>query len=505
MPTTPTCSGGPCKNVLYVLSDDMRADWGAFGLPVKTPNLDRLAEDSLLFEHAYCQMSVCSPSRQSFMTSKRPDTNGVWNFIDANPLSTQATPGHFRDAGYLVLGLGKTFHEDGGAWNAERYWSTEVRPYFRYTANSCPVGSEGGGHCVEADDQIYDYHLRLAALDYLGFAAAVRRNTSRPFFMMVGFRDPHAPWAAPQRMYDLYDEAAIAGPSHKTLDASQPLIAWSAQLSVQLQNGTRFPFSPTRAVPDWVQRDQRHAYYAAVSYVDEHVGALLGKLSDEALYDSSIVVVHADHGYQLGEHGIWEKKSNFDLAVRVPLMVKVPGKPKAAGKRTASLTDLVDVFPTLATLAGLAAPSQVDGDDVSKLFDEPSTSLKDAAYHQYPACLMATLNQTRGGCNNVPSTQFDFMGYSVRTPQWRYTLWLPWNASRLVADWRSASFAQELYAHDGDDSTDMDRWENVNVALDQPTVARRLREQLEGFFAPHGSSRSSSALAAVEDVHVQVE
>ena len=361
-PALPTCAGtGNCSNVLYFLSDDMRADWGTYGLPVKTPNLDQLASEAMTFTHAYCQMSVCSPSRQSFMTSRRPDTNQVWNFIDANPLSTVATPGHFRDAGYLALGLGKTFHEDGGAWNADAYWSTEARPYFTYTANRCPIGGEGGGHCVEKDEDIYDYKLRLAALDYLGFAAEVRRNTSRPFFMMVGFRDPHAPWAAPQRMYDLYDEAAILGPTYPTLDASQPLIAWSAQLSIQLQNGTHFPFSPTHPVPEWVQRDQRHAYYAAISYVDEHIGAILGKLRGEGLYTSTIIVVHADHGYQLGEHGIWEKKSNFDLAVRVPLLLRVPGKPRAVGVKSASLTDLVDVFPTLASLAGLTAPAGVDG------------------------------------------------------------------------------------------------------------------------------------------------
>ena len=230
----PNCTNGPCKNVLYFLSDDMRADWGAYGMPTKTPNLDKLASEGLMFTHAYCQMSVCSPSRQSFMTGLRPDRNQVWNFIDANPLSTPATPGHFRAAGYLTLGLGKTFHEDGGAWNAKSYWSPD-RPYYTYKANTCPIGGEGGGHCVEQDDKIYDYQLRLAALDYLSFAAEVQRNTSRPFYLMVGFRDPHVPWAAPQRMYDLYDEAEIAGPTHTTLDASQPLIAWSKAHSVQLQ------------------------------------------------------------------------------------------------------------------------------------------------------------------------------------------------------------------------------------------------------------------------------
>mgnify|MGYP006146140103 CR=1 FL=1 len=480
----PSCTNGPCKNVLYFLSDDMRADWGTYGLPTKTPHLDQLASEGLTFTHAYCQMSVCSPSRQSFMTSRRPDTSKVWNFIDANPRSTQATPGHFKEAGYLTLGLGKTFHENGGAWNADAYWSTEAKPYFTYTSNACPIGAAGGGHCIENDDKIYDYQLRLAALEYLGYASEVRRNTSRPFYMMVGFRDPHAPWAAPQRMYDLYNESEIAGPKHATLDASQPLISWSEQLSVQLQNGTRFPFSPHRAVPDWVQRDQRHAYYAAVSYVDEHIGVLLARLRSEGQADQTIVLVHADHGYQLGEHGIWEKKSNFDLAVRVPLLIKVPGMVQSAGQKTSSLTDLVDVFPTLATLAGLPPPAGVDGDDVSSLLVEPTASLKSAAYHQYPACGMAVINQTRGGCNSVPRSKFDFMGYSVRSPEWRYTLWLPWDGKKLAPRWQASLLEtqEELYAHSGDDSTDMDRWENINLAPDRSDVTTQLRANLEAFF-----------------------
>lgn len=419
------------------------------------------------------------------MTSLRPDRNQVWNFINHNPLASQATPGHFKAAGYLSLGLGKTFHEDGGAWNAAAYWSTEVRPYFPYVSNRCPKGTEGGGHCTETDEHIYDYKLRLAALDALKFAAEMYRNSSRPFYMMVGFRDPHAPWAAPQRMYDLYDEAAIAASAHKLLDASQPLISWSEQLSVQLANGTQFPFSPTHAVPDWVQRDQRHAYYAAVSYVDEHIGALLGALASERLSKQTIVVMHADHGYLLGEHGLWEKKSNFDLAVRVPLLIKVPGKPHAAGARTASLTDLVDVFPTLAALAGLPQPVGVDGDDLSALFDAPATPLKHFAYHQYPACGMPSINHTRLGCNNVPKEQFSFMGYSVRTDQWRYTLWVTWDQTNCTPVWDGADQVDELYTHTGDSSTSMDLWENANLVLrpEHTAIRAQLRSQVVHFFS----------------------
>ena len=313
------CSGKgtSCKNILYLVSDDMRSDWGAYGLPVVTPSLDALAKKSLLFEHAYCQLSVCAPSRMSFMTSKRPDTNRVWNFIDTNPLTTQATPGHFRDHGYITLGLGKTFHQAAGAWNANQYWSLDEQPYFPYESGRCPHGGEGGGHCIQEDSQIYDWHLRLKTIEYLKYAANKSKASGRPFYVMAGFRKPHAPWQAPQRMWDLYNSSTIALPTHKTIPTGAPLIAWSNQLEVALENGTSFRYDPHNAVPDWVIQDQRHAYYACVSYVDEHVGAILQTLDESGAADDTAVIFHADHGYHLGEHGEWEKKSNWDLVVRV--------------------------------------------------------------------------------------------------------------------------------------------------------------------------------------------
>ena len=168
-------------------------------------------------------------------------------------------------------------------------------------------------------------------------------------------------------------------------------------------------------------------------------------------------------------------------------MIKVPGKPRAAGAVTASYTDLVDVFPTLAAVAGLPAPEGLDGDDVSAVFDDPTQLVKQAAYHQYPACNMkvsAGFNVTRGACNNTPKTKFDYMGYSVRTPQWRYTLWVRWNNVSFTPEWDGPS-AEELYDHRGDDSSSFDTWENVNLARTNPTAAGQMRAQLEAFFRKH--------------------
>lgn len=471
-------------NVVYILADDMNAELGVFGGPAITPNLDRLASEGLAFPRAFCQISVCSPSRQSFLTGRRPDTNQVWNFIDSNPTNSSAIPGHFRDAGYLALGLGKTFHEASGAWNADAYWNTSFLPYFPYSTNACPHGGEGGGHCTLPDDKIWDFTLLNETLSYLDAAASFSKANDVPFFLMTGFRDPHAPWAAPPRMAALYNESVIAVATQKTLGAGTPLIAWSQELDVMLANGTSFPFGPYDPVPDWVAKDQRHAYMAAISYVDEHVGAIIARLEKNGDINNTIIVFHADHGYSTGQHGYWEKKADFESVVRVPLIIKAPSKSSTAGQKAATYIDLVDVFPTLSKLAGLPVPVGVDGDDLSAAFDSPSVAQKEVAYHQYPACGMTKVNQTRQECNSTPKTAFDYMSYSVRTPNWRYTAWFVWNNATLQAEW-DGDFVDELYSHTGDDGSSLELWDNVNVASENPSVASQLRAQLRAFFADH--------------------
>ena len=208
--------------------------------------------------------------------------------------------------------------------------------------------------------------------------------------------------------------------------------------------------------------------------------------------------VTPQHGYHLGEHGEWEKKSNFDLVVRVPLLISAPWKDaNVHGAKTASLTELVDVMPTVAALAGLPPPPGVDGTDMSTLLDDPNpeTPIKTAAYHQYPACGCKhapeqCYNQTRQACNNAKRDTFNAMGYTVRVADWRYTAWLPWNGTTLRADWDGPR-ATELYDHKGDDSTDMDAYENVNVAAQNQAVAQKLHAQLRAFFDKEGPAGGS--------------
>lgn len=322
-------------------------------------------------------------------------------------------------------------------------------------------------------------------------AVEQQKKDGKPFMIGTGFRKPHAPWQAPQRMWDLYDSDKLATATVDTWPVSSPLIGWSRELNVVLANGTSFKYGPFSPVPQWVQQDQRHAYYASMSYVDENVGKILSALEESGVANNTVIAFHADHGYSLSEHGYWEKKSNSDIVVRVPFLLHVPWATPSDGKVTTSLTELVDIFPTLASVVGVPPPPGVDGVDVSALLADPTTSLKTAAYHQYPACRIkpaSAFNTTRAECNNVKRSDFTDMGYSIRTADYRLTAWYEWDGQKLAPKW-DGPFALELYNHTGDDGTQhshsLDDFENENLADSTPDLAKQLHEQLLAFFKQH--------------------
>ena len=304
---------------------------------------------------------------------------------------------------------------------------------------------------------------------------------------MTGFRKPHAPWEYPARMWDLYADDEIATAAFDTLGRGTPQIAWSNQLNVQLENGSSYAYSPYSAVPEAVQRDQRRAYYADVSYVDEHVGAILTRLDEHGLADETAVVFHADHGYHLGEHGEERRAtSTSSCACRSPRACRGSARRRDDGRAA----ELVDVMPTLASLLELPAPpaSTAPTSPRSSTTRPARSRCLPAAYHSTPCAASAGGTRRAGACNSTPKNEFDVMSYSVRTADWRYTLWLPWDNETLVARWDGGAgeSAEELYAHAGDDSTDMDRWENTNLAADAAyaDITAALRAQLRAQFAP---------------------
>jgi iduronate 2-sulfatase len=462
-------------NVLFISVDDLRPELGSYGNTiVKTPNMDRLAARGVTFTRAYCQQAVCSPSRTSLLTGRRPDATQVWDlethFRVALP-DAVTLPQQFRANGYHTAALSKIYHhgfEDGRSWS-EPHWypggqtvDTDPADWRRRVVKRYgpgvteffpPAGVTSAGPKRAA------FEMSTRAEDDLpdGFTAAeaVKRlhalkEKNQPFFLAVGFLKPHLPFVAPKKYWDLYDPTKIPTPSTDRLPDGAPEFAGHS--SGELHTYANVPAG--NPIPPEFARTLRHGYYASISYTDAQVGRVLDALDREGLAKNTIVVLWGDHGWHLGDHGLWNKHSNFELAARSPLIVAAPGAP-SAGKKSAALVEFVDVYPTLCDLAGLTAPKELDGVSLRPLLANPNGSVKKIAVSQY----------SRGGAQtgNQP-----LMGYSARDERWRLTLWRNRRDGSIAAT--------ELYDEQNDPN------ETTNVASSHKDVVTRLSAELAPFF-----------------------
>ena len=444
----PAAAADRSLNVLFISVDDLRPEFGCLGNTIiKTPNIDRLASRGSLFTRAYCQQAVCSPSRSSLLTGRRPDATRVWDlkthFRDALP-DTVTLPQHFKNNGYHCAALNKIYHrgyEDGRSWS-EPHWypngqtvdtdpadSTKritqtVGPGVEEYSAGVPRGIENKGPAFEVspkkDDDLPD-----------GFttAEAVRRlhaygKTGRPFFLAVGLLKPHLPFVAPKKYWDLYDPDTIPLPAIDRLPDAAPVFA--GHTNGELHKYVDVPKG--NPIPSDYAKRLRHGYYACVSYTDAQIGRLLDALDREGLADSTIVVLWGDHGWQLGDHGLWQKHTNFELATRSPLLIAVPGQ-KAPGGQPRGMAEFVDVYPTLADACGLPIPAGLDGLSLVPMLDDPGATVKPVALSQYP--------RDAGSGAGVP-----VMGYSVRDDRWRLTTWRQQGTTNVIA--------RELYDEQND-------------------------------------------------------
>lgn len=432
-------------NVLFISVDDLRPEMGCYGnLVVKTPNMDRLAARGIVFERAYCQQAVCSPSRTAIMTGLRPDSTKVWDlethFRVAQP-DCITLPQHFRSNGYQCEALSKIYHpgfEDGRSWSVPHWyprgrsvdtdpqdWTKQIiTPHsvnveeFSKPLEDGPARKNGKGAkkgpafevSPKADDELPDGATA---------AEAVRRlhqlkSKSQPFFLAVGFQKPHLPFVAPKKYWDLYDPKQIPKPATDHLPQGCPEFA--GHTNGELHS---YPGVPAgNPIPEEFATKLRHGYYACVSYTDAQVGRLLDALDNEGLTDNTIIVLWGDHGWQLGDHGLWHKHTNFEIAARSPLLISVP-KSATAGKKCAAPVEFVDVYPTLTDLCGLPAAPGLAGKSLRVYLENPSAPMQKVAISQYPRGLGAN-----GG--NV-------MGYSIRNERWRATFWRERSGSKIVA------------------------------------------------------------------------
>lgn len=444
-----------CPNVLLICVDDLKPLLGCYGDPqAKTPHIDRLASRGTLFQAAYCNQAVCAPSRNSLMTGLRPQTLGVYDLATHFRLArpNAITVGqHFQAHGYHTASLGKIFHTGHSNSDDAATWSVQS---FRPRVSQYAIGDNGPRPAAEnpkrpqnrprgrptesadVDDETY--------ADGLIAAEAVRRlqaaaTLDEPFFLAVGFLKPHLPFIAPKKYWDMHDPEQLPMPELAMPPAGSP--DYAPQFGGELRSYRDLP-QGKEPFGDDLTRHLIHGYYAATSYTDAQIGRVLNALDREGLAKDTIIVLWGDHGWHLGDHGMWCKHTNYEQAARIPLLVATP-EGKAAV--TDALVETVDLYPTLAELAGLPAPQGIDGRSFADVLNTPDVVHRDHVIHVYP----------RGGR----------LGRAIRTSTLRLVAWQEWGHPAAEAEY-------ELYDYEADSL------ETRNLASERPDDVAKLRALL---------------------------
>jgi iduronate 2-sulfatase len=429
---TATAADDKRPNVLFVMADDLRADVGSYGSIAITPNLDRLAKRGVQFDRAYCQQALCNPSRSSMLTGRRPDTLRLWHnslhFRELNPDVT-TLPLWFKEHGYTARCAGKIFHNwhtkvkgDPSSWSAPEFLHyanhgddvAQVQGELPPNLALPPPRPYGKVPLYERrdvpDDAYYDGRVASEAVRVLD------EIKDQPFFLAVGFWKPHSPFNPPKKYWDLYDRTKFA-----KFDPRRP----EGAPDIAFHDGRELRGDPSKLVTFTLEQatEIRHGYFAGISYLDAQLGRLLDALDRHGLADRTIIVFVGDHGYHLGEHDLWAKTSNFELDARVPLMIAAPGS-TGVGRRSESLVESLDLFPTLVELSGLPKPEMLEGTSLVPILNDVTATVKPAAFTQHPR--PAYFDREPGG---VP----DAMGYSARTDRVRYTEWRNWKTGDVMA------------------------------------------------------------------------
>jgi uncharacterized sulfatase len=392
--------GGARLNVLLILVDDLNTRLGSYGSPVHTPWIDRLASEGVRFDRAYCQYPLCNPSRVSLLTGRRPETTGVLDnltwFRETAPRAV-TLPEHFRANGYVALAAGKVFHGgDDRAWTAGGHpYQPQGRPYpledreaIRSRASRVDRwGADDRGTKVRRDEE-----TAARAIDLL------ENYRGRPFFLAVGFTAPHVPLVAPSREVQRYDSKTIELPP----DFS------ASPLGASRSSRPNFDLFIGREPTEVQAKEATAAYLATVSHVDRQVGRLLRALDRLELRGRTLVAFVSDHGFHLGEKGLWSKMSLFESAVRVPMILSAPGLTRR-GAACGRTVELLDLYPTLVEACGLSPRDGLEGKSLVPLLKDP-----DGPWGKVAVTWIATDPEHR------PDPAW---GRSLRTERWRLTEW----------------------------------------------------------------------------------
>ena len=337
-------------NVLFIISDDLNNSLGCYGHPlVKSPNIDRLAARGIRFERAYCQFPLCGPSRNSMLTGLYPNSTGILanSQIFRQTIPKQLSLPHaFRMEGYFAARIGKLYHynvpksvgtnghDDPGSWELELNPAGCDRLIEEPDIFSLRPGSFGGTLSWYASPRGDLLHTDgLLATDAEWVLERCARDSNRPFFLAVGFYRPHTPYVAPEQYFEDYplDEMPLVQGVEKNVKDLPPHALGSHKKEHDLLN-------------DDLRRQAIQAYYASITFMDAQVGRVLVALDRLGLAENTIIVFTSDHGYHLGEHGLWQKMSLFEESARVPLIIAAPGMSNA-GSVAESPVGHIDILP----------------------------------------------------------------------------------------------------------------------------------------------------------------
>ncbi|WP_230981260.1 sulfatase [Echinicola salinicaeni] len=462
-------------NILLLLVDDLKPNLGVYGDPVAvSPNVDKLANSGMRFDMAYCNQAVCVSSRYNLLLGSRSTSTGLYNFgkefRDVIP-DAVTMPQYFMNAGYHAESMGKVFHIGHGNTNDKASWSiphwkekvieyldpestnrklTREEAYFENTNmyiedtprnHELPRGAAWESPDV-LDEGYADGRVARHAIDRL---RELNKNPEQPFFMAVGFARPHLPFSAPKKYWDMYNPDELPMPEFEQGPDGAPGFAVK-------RKGEIVQFFPVPVREDIYEEDLKrkliHGYYASLSYMDAQLGKVVDELKRLNMDENTIIVLWGDHGWHLGDHGIWTKHTNYEQANHIPLVFVAPGVTQE-GSSTKQLAETVDIFPTLADLAGLErpdGPQPIDGISLKPSLLDGSNIIKDHAYHAYQM----------GG----------HMGEAIRTEQYRMVRWTHLKTGDVV---------YELYDYDNDPG------EKKNIAKEKPEIVEELVAKLEKY------------------------
>ena len=465
-------------NVLFIISDDLNNMLGCYRDPrAKTPNIDRLAAKGVLFDHAYCTFPLCGPSRNSLLTGLHPNSTGILAnaqiFRQTIP-SQPSMPQVFRNAGYFAARIGKLYHynvpksvgtnghDDPGSWELEINPAGVDRLEEEDRIFSLTPGQFGGTLSWFASPKTDREHTDgMMAEDAAWVLERCAKHPEKPFFLAVGFFRPHTPYVAPQKYFELYPAdqmPVVQGVKEDQADIPAPGLGSHKKEQEKLT--------------DELRRQTLQAYLASISFMDAQVGQVVNSLEKLGLDNNTIIVFTSDHGYHMGEHGLWQKMSLFEESSRVPLLIVDPRMPNK-GSQVSSPVSHIDLFPTLAALCGVKPPDNLQGQDLAPMLNDPRAEGRGWAITQ----VMRGGGPNRASVTtNVGSDGPRYFGYTLRTSRWRYT------------EWDEGRKGRELYDHASDPRELTNLAEKDEHAKTVDELSSQLKVAVKTTFPPSGTT-----------------